>query len=179
MWHSFLYHESSYVWDLILAHMWVVPEFGLLYPGVTPGRFACLRIFRASVTGFGKFASMRFSMLQVTGSLQFKWSSMIRTTKLETLCSRVSRLVSLSELDIWLRLIRSGLPSRDSMRATIMWRPDCLRRTGESTRTSHSWLERPLIPCSPGSSQLWTRCVPTRHSYPIVIMRERWNYYML
>jgi hypothetical protein len=22
MWHSFLYHESSYVWDLILAHIW-------------------------------------------------------------------------------------------------------------------------------------------------------------
>jgi hypothetical protein len=28
MWHSFLYQESSFVWDLILAHMWVAPEFG-------------------------------------------------------------------------------------------------------------------------------------------------------
>ena len=142
-------------------------------------KIVCLRIFRASVTRFGKFASMRFSMLQVTGSLQFKWSSMIRTTKLEMLCSRVSRLVSLSELDIWLWLIRSGLSSRDSMRATIMWRPDCLRHTDESTRTSHSWLERPSNICSLGSSQLWKRCMPTRHNYPIAIMRERWNYYML
>jgi hypothetical protein len=24
MWHSFLYHESSYVWDLILTHIWFV-----------------------------------------------------------------------------------------------------------------------------------------------------------
>jgi hypothetical protein len=28
MWHSFLYHESSYVWDLILAHIWFAPGFG-------------------------------------------------------------------------------------------------------------------------------------------------------
>jgi hypothetical protein len=29
MWHSFLYHESSYVWDLILAHLVInlVPGF--------------------------------------------------------------------------------------------------------------------------------------------------------
>jgi hypothetical protein len=29
MWHSFLYHESSYVWDLILAHIWFMLEFAL------------------------------------------------------------------------------------------------------------------------------------------------------
>jgi hypothetical protein len=29
MWHSFLYHESSYVWDLILAHIWFMPGFAL------------------------------------------------------------------------------------------------------------------------------------------------------
>jgi hypothetical protein len=33
---------------------------------------------------------MRISMLQVIRSLQFKWSSMFRTTKLKTLCSRLS-----------------------------------------------------------------------------------------
>jgi hypothetical protein len=60
------------------------------------------------------------SMMRVLGSLRFRWSSMIRTKKLETLYSRVSRFLSLSELDIWLRLTRSGPPSRDSMRAMIM-----------------------------------------------------------
>jgi hypothetical protein len=29
MWHWFLYHESSYVWDLILAHIWDAPGFAL------------------------------------------------------------------------------------------------------------------------------------------------------
>jgi hypothetical protein len=29
MWHLFLYHESSYVWDLIPAHIWFVPGFAL------------------------------------------------------------------------------------------------------------------------------------------------------
>jgi hypothetical protein len=38
---------------------------------------------------------------------------MIRITKLKKCCSRVSCLLSLSELDIWLRLIRSSTPSRD------------------------------------------------------------------
>jgi hypothetical protein len=60
------------------------------------------------------------SMLRVLESLQFKWSSMIRTTKLKTLCSLISDLLSLSELDIWLQLTRSIPPSRDSMRAMIM-----------------------------------------------------------
>jgi hypothetical protein len=54
--------------------------------------------------------SMLHLVLQVIEALQFKWSSMIRTTKLTTLCSRVSRLLSLSELEIWLRLTRSGPP---------------------------------------------------------------------
>ena len=38
MWHSFLYHESSYVWDLILAHMWVAAGIGPLNSGVTIDR---------------------------------------------------------------------------------------------------------------------------------------------
>jgi hypothetical protein len=46
MWHSFLYHESSYVWDLILAHMWFAPRLGPQNPGVT----ACL--------GFGGFTAV-------------------------------------------------------------------------------------------------------------------------
>jgi hypothetical protein len=29
MWHSFLYHESSYVWNLILAHIWFASKFSL------------------------------------------------------------------------------------------------------------------------------------------------------
>jgi hypothetical protein len=29
MWHWFLYHESSYVWDLILAHIWNASGFVL------------------------------------------------------------------------------------------------------------------------------------------------------
>jgi hypothetical protein len=28
MWHSFLYHESSYVWDLILAHLVIISRTG-------------------------------------------------------------------------------------------------------------------------------------------------------
>jgi hypothetical protein len=31
MWHWFLYNESSYVWDLILAHNWDAPEFVLTF----------------------------------------------------------------------------------------------------------------------------------------------------
>jgi hypothetical protein len=60
------------------------------------------------------------SMLQVDESLQFKWSSMIQTTKLATLCSRASRWLSLSGLDIWQRLTRSDPPWRNPMRAMIM-----------------------------------------------------------
>jgi hypothetical protein len=45
MWHSFLYHESSYVWDLILEHMWIAPGFGPLNPGVT----AMLAAFRTAL----------------------------------------------------------------------------------------------------------------------------------
>jgi hypothetical protein len=35
MWHSFLYHESSNVWDLILAHLVIIsrPSIGPLKPG--------------------------------------------------------------------------------------------------------------------------------------------------
>jgi hypothetical protein len=34
MWHSFMYHESSYVWDLIPAHLVnFAPEFWPLEPG--------------------------------------------------------------------------------------------------------------------------------------------------
>jgi hypothetical protein len=29
MWHLFLYHNSSYVWDLILAHIWFTSGFAL------------------------------------------------------------------------------------------------------------------------------------------------------
>jgi hypothetical protein len=28
LWHSFLYHESSYVWDLILAHFVIISRLG-------------------------------------------------------------------------------------------------------------------------------------------------------
>jgi hypothetical protein len=31
MWHSFLYHESSYVWNLILAHIWFTLRFALKF----------------------------------------------------------------------------------------------------------------------------------------------------
>jgi hypothetical protein len=63
---------------------------------------------------------MLCSMPRVLGSLLYIWSSMIRTTRHETLCSCVSRLLNLSKLDIWLWLTRSGPPLRDSMRAMIM-----------------------------------------------------------
>jgi hypothetical protein len=35
MWHSFLYHYSSYVWDLVSAHLVIIlrPGFGPLKPG--------------------------------------------------------------------------------------------------------------------------------------------------
>jgi hypothetical protein len=29
IWHWFLYHKSSYLWDLILTHIWFVPGFTL------------------------------------------------------------------------------------------------------------------------------------------------------
>jgi hypothetical protein len=29
MWHSFLYHKSSYVWDLVLAHIWFMLRYAL------------------------------------------------------------------------------------------------------------------------------------------------------
>jgi hypothetical protein len=32
MWHSFLYHESSYVWDLVLAHLVIISRLGLGAP---------------------------------------------------------------------------------------------------------------------------------------------------
>ena len=95
------------------------------------GRSAIRHIFRVLGTASGRSISMLRLMLRVIGSLQFRWSSMIRNTKLEMLCSHVFRLLSLSELDIWLWLTRSGPPSRGSMRAMVMKRPDCLRRTSE------------------------------------------------
>jgi hypothetical protein len=83
-------------------------------------RSACRHILRVLGIASGTFVSMLRSMPRVLGSLLFKWSSMIRTVRHETLCSRVSRLLNLSKLDIWLWLIRSGPPLRDSMREMIM-----------------------------------------------------------
>ena len=83
-------------------------------------RSACRHIFRVLGTTSGKSASMLLSTLRVLGSLRLKRSSMIRTTKLATLCSHASCWVSLSELDIWLRLMRSGPSSRNSLGAMIM-----------------------------------------------------------
>jgi hypothetical protein len=42
MWHSFMYHESSYVWDLILAHLVLISRssFGPLKPGCDT--FSCI-----------------------------------------------------------------------------------------------------------------------------------------
>jgi hypothetical protein len=84
------------------------------------GRFTCPRFFRVLGIEFGRFALMLLSMARVLKSLLFSWSSMIQTTRLRMLCSCASRWLSLSELDIWLRLMRSGPPLRDSMRAMIM-----------------------------------------------------------
>jgi hypothetical protein len=44
MWHSFLYHESSYVWDLFLAHIWWSsrPSLVPLNLGVTRDNFLCV-----------------------------------------------------------------------------------------------------------------------------------------
>jgi hypothetical protein len=42
-------------------------------PTTRTERFACLHIFRALVTRFGRFASMRISILQVTGSIQMEF----------------------------------------------------------------------------------------------------------
>jgi hypothetical protein len=84
-------------------------------------RSACRLIFRVLGTASRIFVSTLCLMLQVIKSLQFKLSSMIRTTKLSMLCSCVSRLLSLSELVIWLWLTRSGPPLRYSMRAIVHW----------------------------------------------------------
>jgi hypothetical protein len=53
---------------------------------------------------------------RVLESPPYRLSFMIRTTRSKMLCSRVSRLLSLSELDIWVWLTRSGQPWRNSMR---------------------------------------------------------------
>jgi hypothetical protein len=79
-------------------------------------RSICRHILRVLGTLSRKSTSMLLSMLRVLGSLQLRWNSMIQTTKLTMLCSRASRLMSLSELDIWLQLTRSGTPSKDFMR---------------------------------------------------------------
>jgi hypothetical protein len=33
MWHPFMYHDSSYVWDLVLAHLVIEFAPGSLKPG--------------------------------------------------------------------------------------------------------------------------------------------------
>jgi hypothetical protein len=63
---------------------------------------------------------MMLSRLRVLESCLYRQSTMIRTTRHETLCSRATHLLSLSELDIKLWLTRSGPPFRNSIMEMIM-----------------------------------------------------------
>jgi hypothetical protein len=86
---------------------------------------------------------MLFSMSRALKSCLFIYSHMVRTTRPKMPCSLVSRLLSLSELDIWVWPTRSSPPSKDSMRAMTMLRLDSLRCTVDIMKTLSSWLERP------------------------------------
>jgi hypothetical protein len=107
--------STKATWNKVLANL-----HSLMGQTTHTVRCACWHIFRVLGITFGRFVSMLCLMPRVLGSLLFRWSYMIRTTKLETLCSHVSCLCNLTELGIWLRLTRSSPSSRDSMRATIM-----------------------------------------------------------
>jgi hypothetical protein len=54
MWHSFMYHESSYVWDLMLAHIWFAPRFALKFGCdiiiSIISVFVCIAMSRSEVT---------------------------------------------------------------------------------------------------------------------------------
>jgi hypothetical protein len=119
-------------------------------------------------------------MLQVNESLQFKWSFMIRTIKLATLCSRASRWVSLSESDICLRFTRSGPPSRNSRSAMIMQRPESLRHTDKLDTTNRLpclWTYQ--CPNSTKTSQEWyTRIKQEWDEYEVVEKYEVWDMWM-
>ena len=62
------------------------------------GRSAYRHIFRVLGITSGRFVSMPRSMPRVLGSLLFRWSSMIRTTRHKMLCSPFSCL-SLAEFE--------------------------------------------------------------------------------
>jgi hypothetical protein len=66
-WHSFLYHESSYVWDLILAHLVIITR-----PGLVPLEPGCDKIYvddiifgstnQASCEEFRRITIQKFEM---------------------------------------------------------------------------------------------------------------------
>jgi hypothetical protein len=71
MWHSFLYLESSYVWDLILAHIWFAPGFVLKS-----------RWDKRSVNGL--LASSHVSLHYVNLGNRFYWRIVLKCYELRT-----------------------------------------------------------------------------------------------
>jgi hypothetical protein len=86
MWHSFLYHVSSYVWDLILAHLVDIlcPGFGPLKPGCDTSFVIKLEEACAPITGarasnpakkWRKEAQIRVQHVGIQGPyIKTKWS---------------------------------------------------------------------------------------------------------
>lgn len=66
--------------------------------------------------------------------------------KARNVCSHVSHSMNSIKLDTLVRIMRSRLTQRNSMRVTIMSKSESLKSIVESTRTLYSWLKKPLIP---------------------------------
>jgi hypothetical protein len=87
MWHSFLYHESSYVWDLILAHILFAPGFAL------------------------KSGCDSFYLVRTLAIYIYIWLASLHWTHSE---SRNSFLRFIPHLLEWLAKVRSGSNSGDN-----------------------------------------------------------------
>jgi hypothetical protein len=77
-------------------------------------RSACQHIFGELARRSRKFTSITLTGSRGFESLLFNWRTMTQTIRHGMLCSLISRSLNWKELDIWVRLMRSGLPYKIS-----------------------------------------------------------------
>ena len=141
-------------------------------------RFACRRIFRGLIGKFGRFVRMLITLCLMHATLRIKLINTMQIARLAVLSFRVFHFLSLRESPIAWLLERSRWGFRAIMREPHRSKPDSLRCTSESMRTSLSWMESLSIPCSLAFRRLWRRCGQTSHNYLMMIMRGHSSYNM-
>jgi hypothetical protein len=137
----------------------------------------CLRIFKALTSEFGRFARILTIRCLLLMSIRSRLTNTTQIAMLIVFSFWVFRFLSLRESMIILLLERSGWGFIAITRESHRSKPDSLRRTSMSMRTSLSWMKSLSMPCFLVFSWLWSRCGQTSHNYLMMIMRGLSSYY--